>query len=74
MANNPLFNLLGGNGNVFPSNMQSILSQFQQFKQTFRGDPKQQIQQMLNSGRVSQAQYDQAVKMANELQKYIQRP
>lgn len=32
------------------------------------GDPNQMIQQMLNSGRVSQAQYDQAVKMAQQIQ------
>lgn len=62
---NPLYNLLGGN------NMQAMIAQFQQFRQTFQGDPKQQVQQLLNSGRISQAQYNQAVQMANELRKYI---
>ena len=33
------------------------------------GDPNQMIQQMLNSGRVSQAQYDAAVKQAQQIQK-----
>lgn len=33
------------------------------------GDPNQMIQQMLNSGRVTQAQYDQAVKQAQQIQK-----
>lgn len=32
------------------------------------GDPNQMIQQMLNSGRVTQAQYDEAVKMAQQIQ------
>jgi hypothetical protein len=32
------------------------------------GDPNQMIQQMMNSGRVSQAQYDQAVRMAQQIQ------
>ena len=32
------------------------------------GDPNQMIQQMLNSGRVTQAQYDNAVKMAQQIQ------
>ena len=32
------------------------------------GDPNQMIQQMMNSGRVSQAQYDNAVKMAQQIQ------
>lgn len=64
MATNPLYNLLN-------PNMQGILNQFQQFKQMFHGDPKAQVQQLLNSGKVSQAQYDQAVRMATELKKYI---
>ena len=67
MANNPLFTLLGGGQSAFPQGTQNLISQFQQFRNNFRGDPKQQIQQLLNSGRVSQAQYNQAVKMANEL-------
>lgn len=68
MANNPLYNLLNG------QNMQGMLSQFQQFARMFRGNPREQVQQLLNSGRVSQAQYNRAVQMANELQKYIQKP
>lgn len=67
----PLFNLLGGNQSVLPNNMRSILSQFQNFKNTFRGDPRQQVQQMLNSGQISQDQYNKAVKMANELQRFL---
>lgn len=54
---NPLFNLLGGN---------NMFQRFQQFRQSFKGDPRQQIQQMLNSGQITQAQYDNAVKMANQ--------
>ena len=39
---------------------------FQQFRQTFKGDPNQQIQQMMNSGRITQDQYNRAVQMANQ--------
>lgn len=35
------------------------------------GDPNQMIQQMMNSGRVSQAQYDNAVKMAQQIQQML---
>lgn len=35
------------------------------------GDPNQMIQQMLNSGRVSQSQYDAAVKQAQQIQKML---
>ena len=45
-----------------------MLQQFMQFKQNYSGDPRAQIQQMLNSGRITQAQYDNAVQLANQLQ------
>lgn len=35
------------------------------------GDPNQMIQQMLNSGRVTQAQYNQAVQMAQRIQRML---
>lgn len=71
MANNPLFSLLGGGRNGLPQNMQAILSQFQQFRNSYKGNPKQQIQQMLNSGQISQDQYNKAVQMANALQQFL---
>lgn len=66
---NPLFNILGGS--ALPPNIRNMVNQFQQFKNSFSGDPKQQIQQLLNSGRISQDVYNNAVQMANELQKYL---
>ena len=35
------------------------------------GDPNQMIQQMLNSGRISQGQYNEAVKMAQQIQQML---
>ena len=61
---NPLFNMMQPN---------PMLQKFQQFAQMFKGDPRQQIQQMLNSGKVSQAQYNQAVQMAQQLQRMMGR-
>lgn len=63
---NPLFNLLGGQ-----NPMQMIMARFQQFQQSFQGDPRQQVQQLLNSGRINQQQYNQAVQMAQQLQRMI---
>ena len=62
---NPLFNMMGGG---MPNGM---MQRFQQFRQMFQGDPRQQVQQLLNSGRVSQAQYNQAVQMARQLQQMM---
>lgn len=67
--NSPLFNALGGASNM--GGMLGMIQQFQQFRQNFKGDPRQQVQQMLNSGRISQAQYNQAVQMAQQLQRAL---
>ena len=64
---NPLFNAMGG-GMPNLGGIGNILQQFQQFRQMFKGDPRQQVQQLLNSGKISQSQYNQAVQMAQQLQ------
>ena len=48
-------------------NQGNIIQRFQQFQQMFRGNPQEQVQQLLNSGKVSQEQYNKAVQMANQL-------
>ena len=37
-----------------PQMPNGIMQRFQQFQRMFRGDPQQQVQQLLNSGKVSQ--------------------
>lgn len=57
---NPLFNALGGG--VMPGpmgNMMQMIQQFQQFKNNFQGDPKAEVEKLLQSGRMSQQQLDQ---------------
>ena len=44
-----------------------MFRQFQQFKNSFRGDPRQQVQMMLNSGQITQDQFNKAAQMANQL-------
>ena len=51
-------------------NPMQFMNQLNQLKSK-GGDPNQMIQQMLNSGRVSQAQYDNAVKMAQQIQSML---
>lgn len=63
---NPLYNQMQQQGQ-----QNNLLQKFQQFKQSFHGDPKQQVQQLLNSGRVSQQQYDRAVQMARQFQQML---
>ena len=52
-------------------NMQMLMQRFNQFRQSFNGNAGQQIQQMMNSGRVNQSQYNQAVQMAQQCQKMM---
>lgn len=53
------------------NNMFQIMERFNQFKQTLTGNPKDQVMQLLNSGQVSQEQYDQAVQMANTFRSFF---
>lgn len=52
-------------------NTNPMIQQFMQFKKGFKGDAREQVQQLLNSGKVSQAQYDNAVNMANQLSQML---
>lgn len=67
---NPLFDLFGQNqnGSNFPFN---LIQQFNQFKSTFQGDPKQQVQNLLNSGQMTQEQFTQLSSMARDFEKLI---
>ena len=64
MMNNPLFNMMG-------NPMMNMMKRFQQFRQQFNGNPQEQIQQMLNIGKVNQQQYQQAVQMAQQLKQMM---
>lgn len=50
---------------------QNFIQRFMQFKNGFSGNAQQQVQQLLNSGRITQEQYDQAVKMAQQFQRML---
>lgn len=64
---NPLFNALGGGMSQGNGPMQMV-QQFMQFKQNFKGDPKEEVQRMLQSGRISQQQLNQVQQMAGQFQ------
>ena len=55
---NPLFNALGGGMSQGNGPMQMI-QQFMQFRQNFKGDPKAEVEKMLQSGKISQQQLNQ---------------
>lgn len=48
-----------------------MLQQFKQFKNTFRGNPKQQVMNMVKQGMRSNQQLQQAMNMAQQIQGFL---
>lgn len=76
---NPMLDMLSrgspqqfyGNGNMSGGPMQ-MMQQFAQFRRMMQGrNPQQMVQNLLSSGQMSQAQFDQLKQQANELQKIL---
>lgn len=63
---NALFQAIGGN--ALPPQMQNIINQYRQFRQSFSGNPKQEVMNLLQSGRINQQQLNQFQQMAQQLQ------
>lgn len=62
---NPLYSQMSGMGGS------DVVSRFIQFRQSFQGNPQQIVQSMVSSGRISQAQLDQAMQTAERLKSII---
>lgn len=67
---NPLFNALGG-GIPQGNGPMQMIQQFMQFKQNFKGDPKAEVQKMLQSGKITQQQLNQVQQMAGQFQNLL---
>lgn len=72
---NPLMQFLGGSaGPSLPGpmgNMMQLVQQFNQFRAAFQGDPKQQVEQLRKSGKMSDEQYHQLEAMAKQIMPFI---
>lgn len=60
----PFFNPSGGQMNPM-----QFMKQFMEFKKNFQGNPQQAVMNMLNSGQMSQEQFNQLQGMANQIMK-----
>ena len=68
----PFFNAMGGGNLPGPmGNMMGMLQQFKEFRQTFQGDPKAKVQELLNSGQMTQAQFNELQGMARAFQQMM---
>lgn len=69
---NPLFNALGGGQMPGPmGNFQNMVQQFRQFQQSFRGDPKAEVEKLVRSGKISQDQLNQLQQVASQFQQLL---
>lgn len=57
---NNLYQQLNGN---------SLMSRFEEFRRTFQGNPREEVQKLLDSGQMTQEQYNRLSQQATELQK-----
>ena len=61
---NPLFSALGGQ-QMNP--MAQLVADAKRMKQTFTGNPKSEVQKLLNSGAMTQEQFNKYAQIANQL-------
>ena len=61
---NPLFNALGGQ-QMNP--MAQLVADAKRLQQTMNGNPKQMVEELVKSGRMSQDQFNQYAQIANQL-------
>lgn len=64
---NALFNALGGNNFGVVGSLAQLSQQFEQFKASYKGSARDEVQRMLNSGEMSQEQYNHLQSIANQL-------
>lgn len=69
---NPLYQELNGNAQSSPNpagNLDTFVNQLNQFASAIRskGNPQQMVQSLLNSGKMSQTQFNQLLPMARQI-------
>ena len=73
MSNNPFMAALGGGQMAGPmGGFAQMVQQFNQFKANFKGDPKAEVEKLLQSGAISQDQLNQLQQMAKQFQNLVQ--
>lgn len=53
------------------NNPLAMIQQFNQFRNNFKGDPKQEVMRLMQSGRINQTQLNQLQQMASEFQQFL---
>lgn len=67
---NPIYQLLN-RGAMQSNELSRMIQQFVTFKNNFKGNPREEIENLLRSGRITQQQLNQAQQMAGEMQQML---
>jgi hypothetical protein len=65
---NPLFTQFG---QAMPNGMEQIVQQVRSFKEQFKGDPREEVQRLLNSGQMSQQQFNELSQQAQQILRFM---
>ena len=68
MGISSLFNMFGRQQPMMNGGLANMMGQFNQFKKNFTGDPKQKVQELLDSGQMTQQQFNQLSQAAMQFQ------
>lgn len=60
---NPLYQAIGNQ----PNPMADLIRQAKEFKKSFNGNPREEVQRLLNSGQMSQQQFNQLSQIAQQV-------
>ena len=69
---NPFLQALGGQTPGPLGQFQRMVQQLNQFRASFQGDPKAEVEKLLQSGKMSQQQLNQLQAMAKQIQGFLQ--
>ena len=59
---NKIYQMLNGN---------NLIKQFENFRDSFSGDPKREVQKLLDSGRMSQEDFNRLSQQATQIQNLL---
>lgn len=66
MATNPLFNVLNGGQQAANNGFFNFMNEFQRLQQTVK-NPRQEVERLLQSGAMSQQDFNRFGQMANQI-------
>ena len=66
MTTNPLFNVLNGGQQAANNDFSNFMNEFQRLQQTVK-NPRQEVERLLQSGAMSQQDFNRFGQMANQI-------